>query len=217
LADDHVFIRLAAFETIVPEIEKIYGFYRLHPSDYLKTRDPQVIIKGLKRGYGFKIENDQNEPRGVAFMFDRGGRDVEFGGTRVILNGFGLQKLLLQCRLAMAWSYGLFDSHCFSIVKVDNAPSTRSLTTFGMDLRNDLFGHFKSYGIEDPVASQKHIFALSRAELKPDAGLLKTLRQSLLETYERGYLLAKDGRKLYVTFDFELMRNDILRNGLCLA
>ncbi|MBX3568902.1 MAG: hypothetical protein KF914_12645 [Rhizobiaceae bacterium] len=211
----HVFVRQFAFDRPVAEVGRIYEFYEKNPSEFLRDRDPRQILESVKEAYGFTVESDAGEIVGVCFMFDYGGRDVEFGGTRITLNGFGLQKLLLQCRLAVAYSFDLFSRHCFTVVREANAASTRSVSTCGLPRRDDLARDLRAYGVDDPSRSNKPIFAIGRTIDVATEQLLAETRESLLALHGAGRI-EKDGKRLNVTLDFPLMRNPHLRAGLLL-
>lgn len=211
----HVFVRQFAFDRPVAEVGRIYEFYDKNPSEFLRDRDPRQILESVKEAYGFTVESNSGEIVGVSFMFDYGGRDIEFGGTRITLNGFGLQKLLLQCRLAVAFSFDLFSRHCFTVVRETNAASTRNVAMCGLPQRDDLAHDLGAYGVEDPARSNKPIFAIGRTIDSKTERLLAETRESLLALHEVGHIDGH-GKLLNVTLDFPPLKNPHLRAGLLL-
>ncbi|RLA45904.1 MAG: hypothetical protein DRR06_06285 [Gammaproteobacteria bacterium] len=89
-------VRIIRAKDIDLELEKIINFYTTNHDPRNADRDALTLLTTIKDRNVFTIEDSEGNIVAISAVF-RKGRHLEKGGTRVIQNGYGFQKILNWC------------------------------------------------------------------------------------------------------------------------
>lgn len=120
-------------------LDELITFYAANPSKRVKERDPAQLLRAMKDRKIYVVRDESNALRGVCGTFEYGdGRIREVGGVRVILNGFGLQALLMSLAVAMEYQFDPPKEALYAATAYDNDPSIISILRAGFKDASDL-------------------------------------------------------------------------------
>jgi len=119
-------IKLRLINPPSSDLARVIRFYDSHKSDELRPRPPEMFEKAADQYQLFIIETDQRDivAAGAVFTYEGFGDLVtskEIGADRVVLNGFGLQKILLCARTVSDYLLDYLGCPFFAIARPETA------------------------------------------------------------------------------------------------
>ena len=202
-------IRIVRANNIDLELERIINFYEENKDPNNAERDALTLLKaGSDRNF-FLVENDHSKLVGVSGYF-RLGSDVEKGGSRIVLNGYGLQEVLNWCIACHLFAFHPPKGILFTKIAAKNSGSIHVIKKCGYkEFTPDnkfltwIGGKQKTINL-----SEKKFFGLPKYEIENNAKKLLDLHHSPVITNKN------TNETIILNFDYPLLRNDTLRNIL---
>ncbi len=204
---DYIRITTYLWERPQSEIDQILSFYDDHRDEGNRVRDAEELIKAGRTGGVYRVSNSADGKIGVACIFHHQNGAHEAGGTRIIRNGLGLQKVLHKCRLLHAFLLDTPEREYFTIIDDANPRSISGTEKCGFDAWSPDTGFRIVVGKKN--APEKLFFTFDlQSELKRE--VLARHAQDLLDLHNGTPILSKDGSKVLVVLDFPLFTNPSL-------
>jgi hypothetical protein len=129
----HVRVAIAAAEWADEELRRVQEFYRLHPDPGLAVRDPESLMRAISDHKAFMIfDTATGDLVGVTLCFSRNdGEHTEVGGTRIILNGYHLQRLITSVCAVHEFLRAPPEKEFYAVVANWNTVSSGNLQAIG--------------------------------------------------------------------------------------
>ncbi len=194
-----------------PELDKdlaaLTDFYKENRDPGNSERDTLTLLRRAKQRRIFVIENPQGEIRGASLTIPYGGGNVEAGATRIIENGFGLQCIINWCSSLQEFLFSPPEGEYYSVVAATNLPSIHNLKKCLFEEWTPHRTFFAQSGYEaDEVDKNAYKF------FRLDPWHLQAHAASLTALHEKPFLINKTtGERIFLTFDFPMMKNEALR------
>jgi RimJ/RimL family protein N-acetyltransferase len=161
-------------------LDELAAFYTSNPSNRVKERDPEQLLRAIADRKVYVVRDSAGALCGVCGAFEYGdGTYREIGGVRVILNGFGLQGLLMSLAVAMEHQFDPPAEALYAATAHDNNASIISIERAGFHETKDLGARRMAALGLDQLDVAKRYFLL------PSAGL------SQAEAYVCGQLSSR--------------------------
>lgn len=202
-------IRIVRENDIDLELERVINFYEENKDAYNAERDALTLLKAVSDRNLFLVENDHKKLVGVSGYF-RHDPDVEKGGSRVILNGYGLQEILNWCITCHIYAFDPPKGLLFTKIAAKNKGSIHVIKKCGyQEFTPDK--KFLSWvgGKEDSIKiNEKKFFGLPKYEVENNAKKLLALYCSPIIAHKN------TSETILINFDYPLLRNDTMRKIL---
>jgi hypothetical protein len=175
----HLKLRLASTVHIERELARVTAFYGQNTSQYVRERDPQILKEAIGRSSVLLLEDERKIIQGSCVQISHGeGLYSETGAVRILINGFGLQTIMMGICAINEYIFSPPSDSIFAITAADNEPSLKSIQRSGFvpDLPGRDLLHTIGYSGEFP--DTKRFFRFQREEALPVRDKLLLLRST---------------------------------------
>lgn len=180
---------------------QIYDFYESNRHTFNAERDPMVLLDSLRNGSAVYILNPDEEIVASSLTFRYGSRHTETGGTRVIKNGFGLQRVMKWYQVVNDHLFRPPEGIYFAVVAKDNAASKANIERCGF-IETEISEEFLfDLGIADSSLGEKAVFSF-------DDKQLPYISEQLLAVHREPVIKNKrSGEEIVLRIEGNLCRN----------
>jgi hypothetical protein len=128
----HLKLRLASAVDIQAELARVVAFYGQNPSQYVRERDPDLLKAAIGRSSVLLVEDENGSIFGSCVQISHGdGQYSETGGVRVLINGFGLQAVMMGICALNEYIFSPPTDGMFAITAADNEASIKNIQRAG--------------------------------------------------------------------------------------
>ncbi|WP_139210120.1 hypothetical protein [Palleronia pelagia] len=189
--------------------ERVFDFYASNKHNFNAERDPMELLDSLGNGSAVYIEGPNKELVAASLTFRHSARLTEMGGTRVTLNGFGLQKPMKWYQAVSDHLFRPPEDMYFAVVTKGNIGSKKNILRCGfeqIDISSDFLFDLGIVSTPDEL-SNKEIFKFERDNLGEVCCQLLLLN-------ENPRLSNKHGEEILLRVEGKLCRHTGLRKIL---
>lgn len=175
----HLKLRLASTTNVETELARVTAFYGQNTSQYVRERDPQVLKTAIGRSSVLLLEDEQDVIQGSCVQIGHGqGSYSETGAVRILINGFGLQSIMMGICAINEYIFSPPGDRIFAITAADNEPSLKNIQRSGFisDLPSPELLDAIGYG--GPFPDTKRFFSFRRENAVPIRDKLLILKSS---------------------------------------
>jgi hypothetical protein len=184
-------LRLASNTLIEAELARVLEFYRQNPHPMVRERAPTILGDAIGRSSLLLLEEDDSKIVGVCVQLSHAnGMYSETGGVRILVNGFGLQAIMMGICSINEYIFAPPTHKIFAITADDNIPSLKNIEKAGFILwkGDEEFLNTMKYGSQFPPDKRLFQFNLQRVRRVRDQ-LIKLVSCPLLRRPEKDVTL----------------------------
>ncbi len=196
------------------EVERIFRFYEENPHNGNRLRDPYQLITTMQRGAAWVVEDTNKKIYGVSFNFPYFDTWMEAGGTRVILEGYGIHKVFFWARILEYIIFCKPGTEYFTIVADWNEKSQKNIDAMGFVRWKPDASMLAAIGKLGEDTSAKEVFFCRLDQSVAESAACFAARQIL--SLNRNPILTnkRDNTEVHVILDLAVVRNNGLRSLL---
>jgi len=198
----HFRLRPASSDKVDAELVRILAFHKKHAHKFVRERDPKILKAAIERSSFLLLEDELGELHGTSAQISHGsGKYSETGIVRVIINGFGLQTIMMG--LAATTEYVLSPpSHdIFAITASDNEASIKSILRAGFVSHKADSALLQTLGLLE--------FPASKRLFKFEHSVTSVIRRQLIDL-AKSRRITKNNHTLSLAPDVPLLRGSLL-------
>jgi len=199
----HLRLRLASNRNFPPDFERVLAFYRQNAHKYVREREPEVLEAAIDRASLIIAEDEGGRIQGsCAQITHSDGLYSETGAVRILVNGFGLQAILMGICAFNEYIFSPPSKYIFAITAADNYPSIKNIERAG-------FLHDQPEASVLAAIGRKEGFPPDKRFFRFDPTKARAVRERLLQLAVNRELRRGD-TKITFTLDHPLFRREIL-------
>lgn len=186
-----------------PLYASLYDFYDGNRHQFNAERDPMVLLDSLKDGGGIIIKDPEDKIVASSLLFRYGRKHTETGGTRVLKNGFKLQRVMKWYQTLSEYLFGWPDDHFFAFIAKGNGGSTANIEACGFKEIDMSMNFLTDLGVTTPeqIKEKKGLFTF-------DLSNISKIANDLLNIHENPVLKnRRTGEEIILKIDGLLLNN----------
>jgi hypothetical protein len=195
-------LRSASNERVEAELSRILAFHKKYAHKFVRERDPKILKAAIERSSFLLLEDELGELHGTCAQVSHSdGEYSETGIVRVILNGFGIQTLMMGIAAITEYLLSPPQRDIFAITASDNDGSIKSILRAGFLSHKEDSALLQTLGLSE-FPSSKRLFRFDRSTTT-------TIRQQLIDL-AKSRRITKGGQTLALIPDIPLLRGTLL-------
>jgi hypothetical protein len=175
----HLRLRLASNQNLEPELERVLAFYGQNAHKYVREREPEVLKTAIGRSSLMLLEDEQSSLKGVCAQITHGhGLYSETGAVRILVNGLGLQSIMMGICALNEYIFSPPDNYIFAITAEDNVASLKNIVRAGFVSHTPDDSLTTAIGYEGGFPLEKRLFRFELAKAHEIRGKLLNIASS---------------------------------------
>lgn len=194
---------------------ELFDFYEAHEHKGNRVRNPVQIIKSIKDGAFYVIRNRQGEIIASTATFCHFNNHFEAGATRVLVGGYGFQKVFHWLRLVDFHLFEDVNSTYFTAVAKWNEKSIGNIEAVGFNRWKPTKTELAELGklsLDTENDDSPYLYRITKENRKE---LASQSACRLLECYDNPIIASKyHEAKITLSLDIRLLKNNSIRKLL---
>jgi hypothetical protein len=195
-------LRSASNEKVEAELSRILAFQNKYRHKFVRERDPSILKDAIERSSFLLLEDEPGELHGTCAQVSHAdGQYSETGIVRVLLNGFGIQTLMMGIAAITEYLLSPPERDIFAITASDNDGSIKSILRAGFVSHKEDSRFLQTLGMSEFPPS-KRLFRFDRLATA-------AVRRQLVDL-AKSCRITKGGQTVSIIPDVPLLRGTLL-------
>jgi hypothetical protein len=195
-------LRTASNDRVEAELARILAFHKENAHKFVRERDPGILKAAIERSSFLLLEDESGKLVGTCAQVSHGnGEYSETGIVRVLVNGFGLQTIMMGIAAITEYLLSPPEHDIFAVTASDNDPSIKSILRAGFLSHTEDSAFLKTLGLSE--------FPPSKRLFRFDHATTTTIRRQLIDL-AKTHKITKGERSLDLTPGVPLLSGTLL-------